>query len=337
MAEERQIDRLRTGPLSMLVGSAGDQSPITGLFDIGGRLHVIKTDSIYQLRMADDIDPERTNISIPNTFQQVCNYGSDAPIVGKTLLTAKELFRPEFLPKSFDSDAALLRAFETLLDLASAEDTRQGLVEEEEAAVREFERGHVREDGSRMLPSLVNGLERVEGFAQKCDHSLKGLLAIVRLFHGNNASRKWFESLRDLSEKQYGPDDEFTRFLVEAVPFLKFIRNVRNSVEHPDEGKYVVFSDFTLSSDSSLWVPTLEVVHPETPQPPLPVSSFMLQVIEQISSLIETTVAFLCDKHLQPFAGLAFQVVELPKDQRSEKSVRFSYGFSDGEQIIRVG
>lgn len=78
----------------MEIGTPDDQSAITAIFPIGDDLYAVKERGIYEVRLADRIDPNRTNIAMPNTQQRVLNYGSDAPVVGRTLLTAKELFNP---------------------------------------------------------------------------------------------------------------------------------------------------------------------------------------------------------------------------------------------------
>src|SRR5262249_32256833 len=114
---KRPIDRKRDAGGAMEIGVPDDQSAITAIFPIGDDLYVVKERGIYEVKLADRIDPNRTNIAIPNTQQRVLNYGSDASVVGRTLLTAKELFNPTYLPKNLDLAEALRLCFETLRDL----------------------------------------------------------------------------------------------------------------------------------------------------------------------------------------------------------------------------
>lgn len=88
---------------------------------------------------------------------------------------------------------------------------------------------------------------------------------MVKLFYGKDAARQWFESLRDLSVHSYGADDRFSKFLTEVLPFLKFVRNARNSVEHPDETKHLVVKDFAVNSNAEVITPSIEIVHPTYP------------------------------------------------------------------------
>jgi hypothetical protein len=57
------IERRRESAMRMDVGGTDDASPITSMFAIGDHLHVVKEKSIYEVRLADDIDPQRTNIA----------------------------------------------------------------------------------------------------------------------------------------------------------------------------------------------------------------------------------------------------------------------------------
>jgi hypothetical protein len=78
---ERPIDKVRNSGLSITLpaGTGG----ITDMGEINGALHMIGGSAIYRVQLADQIDPERTNIAIPNTHQKVLSYGTDFPYAGK--------------------------------------------------------------------------------------------------------------------------------------------------------------------------------------------------------------------------------------------------------------
>jgi hypothetical protein len=113
---KRPIDQKHDAGGVMEIGTSDDQSAITTICPIGDDLYIVKERGIYEVKLADRIDPNRTNIAIPKTQQGVLNYGSDAPVVGRTLLTAKELFNPTYLPKNLDLSEALRLCFESLKD-----------------------------------------------------------------------------------------------------------------------------------------------------------------------------------------------------------------------------
>jgi hypothetical protein len=91
------------------------------MVEIDGSLYIIKEKAIYALQHADQIDPEHTNIELPNIIpRHVLSVGSDSELVGKTLLTAVSLFdKWKFLPERFDHAKALSLSFKVLTTVVS--------------------------------------------------------------------------------------------------------------------------------------------------------------------------------------------------------------------------
>ena len=169
------------------------------------------------------------------------------------------------------------------------------------------------------MPAIGNSTALCKSFIQKADHFLQAVLGLVKLFYGDNAGKAWFESLAQITNQKYGPDDEFAKFMAEALPFLQFVRNARNCIDHPKPAQRVVVRDFALNSEMKIIPPTIEVIHPKSHQPPIAIARFMTDVIEQTSGIFELMIAFMCAKHVQTFAGMPFQIIELPENQRPQK------------------
>jgi hypothetical protein len=325
MTEKRSIDRRREAAMSVEVGADGDTSPITGMITIGGILHIVKSEGIYEIRLADEIDPQRVNPNIPNTQRRVLRLGSDSELVGRTLLTAKKLFDPKFVRPGVDCVGALSLAFEALKDLGSMSEIWAEIARAQEKVVSigEFK---AKQDGSLVLQSIENIEVLCKTFSQKADHTLQSLISIVRLFYGNDAGRRWFESLTEIAEKQYGLEDPFSKYMRAALPFLRFVRNMRNCVEHPQHDQKIVVTDFALGVDGKIVPPTIEVVHKQSPQSPVLVVRLIADLTEHLSKVFETMIAFICDRNMQAMGAFDVQVVELSPESRTEKHVRFSYG-----------
>jgi hypothetical protein len=261
-------------------------------------------------------------------------HGSDEPLVGRILLTAKELFNASYLPKGFDQKEALRLAFEILRDVAAMHDMAIAIAAEEKAAFASMENRP--KDRVFALPSIGNVEVRCNEFIQKADHALQSLQGIVKLFYGKDAAKQWFESLCDLAIHRYGEEDEFSKFLVKVLPLLKFVRGARNAVEHPDKGKHLVVKDFTLSPEPSVLPPSAEVVHAQTPHPAMSVSQFMRESTDHLISIVEAMMAFLVSKHLQQFPGFDVQVIEFSEDRAPAKHVRYGIGFYQGSRAVRA-
>jgi hypothetical protein len=129
---------------------------------------------------------------------------------------------------------------------------------------------------------------------------------------------------------RYGQQDDFYRFLLEALPFLKFIRNTRNCVEHPKADKRLVIQDFAVEPNGAVVAPTIEVVHPDTPHAPVLISEFIRGTHERIVTIVESSIALMCSREVRSVAGFEVRVVELTEDKRVNH-VRYAYGLFDRE------
>jgi hypothetical protein len=201
---KRPIDRKRDAGGVMEIGTPDDPSAITAIFPIGDDLYVVKERGVYEVKLADRIDPNRTNIAIPNTHQRVLNYGSDAPVVGRTLLTAKELFNPTYLPKNLDLTQALRLCFETLKDLAAMLDVAAALEQDQLTATRAVghslqKAGRSHSQRSATLPPGAKILSRRR--ITVCNLCLAWCAFSMERMQGDNGSRDSQNSYRSATER----------------------------------------------------------------------------------------------------------------------------------------
>ena len=206
--------------------------------EINGALHMIGGSAIYRVQLADEIDPERTNIAIPNTHQKVPPYGTEFPYVRQTLMTARRLFRDNVLGPAFGYKTGINLSFEALQDLAAMHDIRRDVGARFDKIAEDLENLSV-DRRSMTLPSMGDVRGETKAFLQKADHVAVALFNIAKLFYGDEIGPRWFASLHKLASEKYGDNDGFTKFLKAALPFLQFVRNARNAVEHPDQAKSI--------------------------------------------------------------------------------------------------
>ncbi len=332
---KRPIDRIRESAWSIDINPPDDDSQITGMLVINDRMHVIKERGVYQVTLADEIDPERKNQNIPNTVQRVLRMGSDSELIGKTLLTAQNLFKSAYLPKEVNCERAMTLTLAIASDLVSMSIAATSLRDKEEKTVTASKVTR-RKDGSVLVPDVGEVEAESKAFLQRSGHVQRELLEIVKLFYRDQNFKKWFDSFAKLISENADEDDEFVKFLNAALPLLRFVRDARNCVEHPKDDEYVKVTDFFINSDGQLVAPTVEVIHPTSPQDTVSVSSFMKHITDELINAVELMLAFLCGCHAQPVAGFQFHVCTLPEDKRSNKHVRFGYALFDGENVIPV-
>jgi hypothetical protein len=335
MSGKRPIDALRDSAKSGRIGSDGDDSAISDMIPIGDTLYIIKERGIYGVQLADQIDPQRTNASIPDTQQKILAVGSGDPFVARTLLTAQTLFDDKLLPAPFDKEKGLRRVLELVKDLDALETIRCELETAEAQARGACEAQQA--SGMLTLPSIKNLDARCDAFAQKAGHIVSILEAITRLFYTNELNSKWIDSLTGLAGERYGADSPFAHYMSEARPFLLFVLDMRNMIEHPKNEKYIKTFDFKMLPTGLIDPPYVEIVRPGEEKQKATITLLMKKLVDDLLSVSEVLIAHLGAAHVRPFAGMSIDVVELPVEQRSNKNQRFYYGCLYGDQIVRFG
>ncbi len=332
---KHRINGLRDSAKAMKIGTP-EEGEIKEILSLSDRMLVVLDRAVYTIQLADEIDPDRTNIAIPNTQQKLLARGADDAIVSKTLLTAHTLFKECHLGNAFDEKRGLALALDLLKDVAAMADMLSHLENAQEDAVKCFQK--VSSKGKNLtLPAIGDTEARCEAFAQKVGHAVDVLRDIARLFYGEALNKKWIDSLAELTNKHYGADDPFTKYIEAVRPLLLELREMRNMIEHAKLDWHIKVFDFRLLPDGRVMVPSVEIVRPGLEASAGALTSLMSQVTEHIANTAEIFMAYLCNAHVQAMAPFAIQVLEIPVEQRTNPLVRMSYGYIQGDQVIKIG
>ena len=330
----RPIDKLRSGAGSLEVSTPDDNSAISEMISIADRLLVVKGKGIYEIKLADQVDPERTNIGVPNTIQKILPYGAQDSWIGAVVLTGNHLLQSSCLRSDIDGAEAFTVVLEIAEDIAGAHELVEKYCDAEDMAKSSLE-PKIRKDRSVIVPALGNVETRCNEFLQRSDHALRELFRLVQIFYSDVGSGGW-EALKTKIDGESKNIDNFPQFLNETVPFLQLIRNARNCVEHPRPEKRLVTADFGVDARNVLLPPTVEIVHPRTPLPSVSVNAFFRQTLENLVRVVELMVVFLCARHVSTIGSFPVQVVEFPQERRHSPHVRYGYGTIIGDEIVRM-
>ena len=337
--QKSEIDRIRESGGHMEIGTPDDTSPIEGMLTIGESLYVVKQQGIYVIKLADQIDPERTNATIPPVQQKIVPLGSDSMLVAKTLLTACELFSEKVLPKEFDTVKAKLHALDALKDLAAMGDIYTALQATEAHKVSEFN-ASARPKGALLLPSIAELDAVTKNFFQKADHVQRNLLSIVKLFYKKSANVSGIDDLVTHATKTYGLNDPLVKFVNDVSEILTLIRLTRNALEHPHPPSiHAVIADFSLRPDGAISRPSIEVFARGKHYESVPLIDIMGAIFEQLPFVFEGAMAALCEKHIVSFGGHKLHLIEMRNEHRGKlnKHVTYAYGIEINGQIARFG
>ena len=327
----RPIDQLREGAGCIDVETPDDGSAITGFISLKERLFIIKELGIYEIKLADQLDPERKNINAPNTVQRILPYGSNQRWVGAVVLTGSDLLKSKILDERIDTEKAMNLVIDIAQNIASAFEIAENVSGELETELNKYD-PRIKSNRSFVLPAMKGIGSRSKEFFQKSDHALGALLRVVQIFYPEIKKGSW-KSLKDMIDQEVSPIDNFKEVLAQRLPLLLFVRNARNCVEHPRNEHKVIVKDFCVDAENNLLPPSIEVIHPKTPQSPVPIAEFMSRLTDNLVGTIEIMLASLCNRHIRPIQGLPVQVYELPENRRPSINVRYGYGVETEDSI----
>ena len=251
------------------------------------------------------------------------------------VLTGNDLLKSEILEKDIDTEQAMSLVIEIAQNIASAIELSEIITSSQKSELEKHDL-KIKNDRSVMLPSMKGIINRCKEFLQKSDHALDSLFRVVKVFYPDVGKGGW-ESFKNKIDKETPATDNFNEILSQMLPFLQFVRNARNCVEHPRKEQKIIATDFSVDADNNLLPPLVEVVHPNTPQPPVPIVDFMTQVTSNIVDIAELMLVFLCNRHIRPIKGFPVHVHEFPKDHRRTKNVKYGYGIATEDSIIPFG
>lgn len=331
MDEKRPIDKRRDSAFSMLVGDETDQSAIREMISVGDDLYIVKDEGLWLVQHADKIDPERTNPALPNSSKKILSRGATDSLVCRSLLQSRVLMREQFLPAGFDVAAGIANAFAFLVELDAlqriADDYRRLVDSKNEAyATSAQQRGAV------TLPSIEDVAVRTRSYILGADRATLALHALGQLFYPDLALKKgWFERLK---ARMADADASVGPYISGLEGGVKFLRNTRNSVEHGKPGQRVIVTNYELKADGTLYVPSIEVEHDETPLEPTDLRKFFDQMIAFLIGSHEGLLVSLASIHVQSFSGIPASVIELPEDRRRYRGVRYAFAAQLGDQLV---
>lgn len=336
MKRKTPIDEQRESAISMEI-SGGDDSPISGFLSTANALYVIKAKGIYKIQMADDIDPGRTNPSIPNLSQQVLGAGSDNPIVATVLLTAKTLFDTKnahvdlFVGGLFEKSLLLTRH---LIEIDQA-------ISELCAEINRKQTGFSTENmppSAFSIPSVLDLDARIHNILMRTDKSKDAIINLFRLyFIPDTEDSRDLKLLNSAIREAISSERQIIDIWTGMQRYFSLVREMRNASEHPRPGHRIQVSDFAMQPDGSVKPPLIEVQHNTTPIHPIPVTEFLAFLTTSLLEHAETALAFIRIASLlreNPFGEI---VAAFPPERRRNKHVRFYRAISLGGELHILG
>lgn len=330
MNEKQPIDRLRESSGHADIGSEEDGA-IIQMKNIGGRLLIFKEKAIYEMLMADQIDPERTNINLPTSIHKlIIDKGTESETVSRTLLTGMALFKPEYFSNNLDCEILIGLTIDLLSEISILEKEIYDYQLAEKSSSDEYEERKTQKV-SYKLPSVVSLESKCKTIFQKADHVEQILMDIIIKFYPNLGLTKQshFPYFHEKLQEKYGESDPFVEFIKGTVYFMQVIRELRNGFDHRLQHTKVY--DFDLQTDGNIIAPTIELKHKKIQMNRTSLSDFLNITNKNMLDIIELTFAYIAGKNVK-IGGMPYQVKQIPADKRRNKFVRYSFWMPIGNE-----
>lgn len=330
MKEKRLIDKIRESGGCADIGTEEDGA-IVGMKNIGDRLLIIKERSIYEMILADKIDPDRININLPPSIHRlIIDKGTESETVSRTFMTAQILFKPEYFSNSIDCDKILSLTIDMLSEISLLEKEIEDYNIKENKAVIEYEKRKKIKVAFK-LPSIVNLESSCKTIFQKADHIEQTLMDIITRFYPNQSLTKQshFPKFHCILISKCGDNDGFVEFIQNNLYFMRVIRELRNGLDH--RLKTVNVKDFEIQKDGEILSPTIELNHKEVKLDRISLKEFLKITKNNLISIIETMFAYLAGYNVKT-DGIPYQLKEIPEEKRQNKFVKYSFWLPIGEE-----
>ncbi len=311
---------------SFKIGEEGDGnlSDMIPLEDYG--MVIATRKSVWRVMLADNIDPQRNNANIPLHVQErLLSYGSDDPIVGRTLLQGKELLL-QHLPDTINKYQGMQFVLAFTKELAAMNDELKKLREEYTETQVRFN-GRVRDDGSFVLPALKNLERRAKELIQNIDHLGGIVIEITKLFPIEILQKNPLRKLIEQSEQKFGKDHVATKAICELNKKMGWQRLLRNDVEHPSASGVVTFENYNMTDSAKIEMPTINHTRENSPFHSIDLIQFIVESQGDIIDLFETALVLLCDSNTEDFAGDKVFVRNVTDGERTEINPYMNYQY----------
>lgn len=334
----RPIYKIRESAGSMEIRDPDDPSPISGFLQINNeRLFVIKEKSVFEILMADSIDPDRINPDIPNTYRKVLTCGAGEESFWRILMLVDHLCNKDFLDNHVRRRFVIEKTLSLQSKLCAMKATIRKLEEEQRTLSDSIKEQQTDCRGGFALPQISGLEERTKEFYHNAWKCFKDLFSMLSHAFQLNRSVAHTESRKILAER-FGEDDGFICFLDEIAETFEFFRNIRNSIEHQKENERLDVMNFNLSASGEISVPSVYFVFKDKTFGPAgaidSLSSSFDRIVEVSESFLAYTLSYQANSKKR---GITPHLLHFPDGRDDTRRYRYGWGVEINGEILPLG
>ncbi|MEA5000259.1 MAG: hypothetical protein VB017_00070 [Endomicrobiaceae bacterium] len=232
MKNNNPIDRKRNAAGSISLPDPSD--PIQDMIELDDILYIIRDRSVYEIKLADTLDPQRKHISTKGTTCKVLDIGMNSTIVSRILTQARSLIRNACLSKECDKTITKT-CFNCVKELKHLDSIYNDLSEKfsnKKEKYNEILARNPQRDFIQDVPIIENIDKNARDFFVTGHKYLQLLLDLANLAIPNNDSKKSFSEIKKYYLTNNDQDNKILLVLQHYDNLLDFMWNLRNSIEH---------------------------------------------------------------------------------------------------------
>lgn len=300
-----------------------ENGAIKEFIEIDGKLFVVKEYSLYEVTLADNIDPNSENLKLPdNTQRLVMRLGSESEILARTLLTANKLLNKNYQKPITNINKILKFILDITQELDEIKKTVDNYNNHENEEKINFEKRKVK-NTDHVTPSIPSLNTICSTVFQRANRILQIQMDIFRIFNPEFNKKSYYTDASQYIELE--KDNRFANFLKGLVPFTELVRNIRNCIEH--RRSEISILDYELLLNSDILEPTIEINYKDCKMKRTPLSTVLNDTLENLVFMIENMLVFLCENNINDELGVPITLSIIPEKQRKNKFMKFGYKF----------
>jgi hypothetical protein len=153
----RPIDKIRESAGMLEIVDPEDPSGISEMLNISDdRLFVIKDRSVYEILLADNIDPDRTNPHIPNSYRKALNCGLSDEDFSRILMMVNHLCDESRLENHIERGFILTSTFRLQERICRIREFIEIIEREQNSCIKSIESAEVEKNKGYRLPQIQN-------------------------------------------------------------------------------------------------------------------------------------------------------------------------------------
>ena len=272
---------------------------------------VFGPNEISRFQLADNRDPNRTDITIPNTSQQILSYGIDDEWVQRILFMAGILMlrNGEQISDKIDKVKAFNTIFRISEHIATWYNVKEKYLIEEKEQASEYEISR-----SVNIPAIKNFEGQCDQFIRGLNDTRKEVHNFIKDFYGFERFDKLKKSVQNL---------HFSTFIEDNIQFFETVKASRDGRDHKIsntvnlknfdlDGKKLKYPEITVKSKSS----GIKIE--------MPINEFFDVMSYNMINFIEHLIAFVCIEHTN---SDRYYIAKIPEaNRRQYKYMNYGYG-----------